>query len=58
MTAHLPPNALFAQPSAVARGIFRAIETRRDVVYVPAFWALIMLIIRAVPGRIFKKLNL
>jgi hypothetical protein len=42
----------------VARGIFRAIETRRDVVYVPAFWALIMLIIRAVPGRIFKKLNL
>jgi decaprenylphospho-beta-D-erythro-pentofuranosid-2-ulose 2-reductase len=58
MTAHLPPNALFAHPSAVARGIFRAIETRKDVVYVPAFWALIMLIIRAVPGRIFKKLNL
>jgi decaprenylphospho-beta-D-erythro-pentofuranosid-2-ulose 2-reductase len=58
MTAHLPPNALFAPPSAVARGIVRAIEKRKDVVYVPAFWALIMLIIRAVPGRVFKKLNL
>jgi decaprenylphospho-beta-D-erythro-pentofuranosid-2-ulose 2-reductase len=58
MTAHLPQNALFAHPSAVARGILKAIEARKDVVYVPAFWALIMLIIRAVPGRIFKKLNL
>ena len=58
MTAHLPQNALFAHPSAVARGIVRAIETRKDVVYVPAFWGLIMLIIRSVPGRVFKKLNL
>jgi short-subunit dehydrogenase len=58
MTAHLPQNALFAHPSAIARGIVRAIEKRKDVVYVPAFWALIMLIIRAVPGRVFKKLNL
>jgi short-subunit dehydrogenase len=58
MTAHLPKNALFAQPSAVGRGIVAAIEKRRDVVYVPAFWALIMLMIRAVPRSIFKKLNL
>jgi decaprenylphospho-beta-D-erythro-pentofuranosid-2-ulose 2-reductase len=58
MTAHLPQNALFAQPSQVAAGIFRAIENRRDVVYVPAFWAVIMLIIRMIPRRIFKKLNI
>jgi len=58
MTAHLPPSPLFAHPSAVARGIFKAIEKRKDIVYVPAFWALIMLIIRTIPGRIFKKLNL
>jgi decaprenylphospho-beta-D-erythro-pentofuranosid-2-ulose 2-reductase len=58
MTAHLPQNALFAHPSAVARGILKAIEKRKDVVYVPGFWAIIMLLIRAVPGRIFKKLNL
>jgi decaprenylphospho-beta-D-erythro-pentofuranosid-2-ulose 2-reductase len=57
MTAHLPQGPLFAQPSKVAAGIFRAIEKRRDVVYVPAFWAVIMLIIRMIPRRIFKKLN-
>lgn len=58
MTAHLPPGPLFAQPSAVARDILRAIEKRKDVVYVPAFWAVIMFIVRSIPGRIFKRLNL
>jgi short-subunit dehydrogenase len=57
MTAHLPQGPLFAQPSKVAAGIFRAIGKGKDVVYVPGFWALIMLIIRLVPRRIFKKLN-
>lgn len=57
MTAHLPQGPLFAQPSKVAAGIFSAIENRKDVVYVPAFWAVIMLIIRMIPRRIFKKLN-
>ena len=58
MTAHLPQNALFAHPSAVGRGILKAIEKRKDVAYVPPVWALIMLIIRSVPNAIFKKLNL
>jgi short-subunit dehydrogenase len=58
MTAHVPQNALFAHPSAVGRGILKAIEKRKDVAYVPPIWALIMLIIRSVPNSIFKKLNL
>lgn len=58
MTAHLPPGPLFAQPERVARDILRAIEKRRDVVYVPGFWRWIMLAVRMVPGRIFKRLNL
>jgi short-subunit dehydrogenase len=57
MTAHLPQNALFATPSKVASGIFNAVKKRKDVVYVPAFWAVIMVILRMVPRRIFKKLN-
>ena len=57
MTAHLPQGPLFAPPSKVAAGILSAIEKRKDVVYVPAFWAIIMLIIRMIPRRIFKKLN-
>jgi decaprenylphospho-beta-D-erythro-pentofuranosid-2-ulose 2-reductase len=58
MTAHLPQNALFAQPAQVARHILRAIEKRKDVIYAPPFWGLIMLVVRSVPRRIFKKLNL
>jgi hypothetical protein len=42
----------------VAQGILRAIERRRDVVYVPWFWAGIMLLVRAIPGFRFKKMNL
>jgi len=58
MTAHLKKNALFAEPSQVARHILRAIEKGKDVAYVPPFWGLIMLIVRSVPRRIFKKMNM
>lgn len=58
MTAHLVQGPLFAKPAQVARGIVRAIEKRRDVVYLPAFWRCIMLAVRMIPGRIFKKMNM
>ncbi len=58
MTAHLAPNALFAQPAKVAHDILRAIEKRKDVAYVPPFWGVIMLVVRSIPRRIFKKLNM
>ncbi len=58
MTAHVPHNALFASPDQVAVGILKAIERRRDVAYVPSFWAGIMFLIRAIPGFQFKKMNL
>jgi hypothetical protein len=58
MTAHVPKNGLFAPPAAVARAIVRAVEGRRDVVYVPGFWRAIMWAIRHVPERLFKRLSL
>lgn len=58
MTQHVPKNALFAPPVAVARAILRAIERRRDVIYVPGFWRAIMLAIRHVPELVFKRLSL
>jgi short-subunit dehydrogenase len=58
MTAHLKKNAIFAPPSAVATAIVRAVERRRDVVYVPSFWRVIMLLIRHVPERIFKRMRM
>jgi decaprenylphospho-beta-D-erythro-pentofuranosid-2-ulose 2-reductase len=49
---------LVASPEAVARDIYRAIESRRNVVYVPWFWRGIMALVRAVPEGLFKKLNM
>lgn len=57
MTAHVEHGPLFARPSSVAKSIVRAIDKGRDVVYVPLFWAPIMLALRLVPRPIFKKLN-
>lgn len=58
MTAHLPKGPLFVGPDVVARGIHRAIQRRSDVVYLPRFWSLIMLIIRLIPEPVFKRLKL
>lgn len=58
MTAHLPKNRLYASPVDVAAGILRAVDHRSDVVYLPWFWRWIMLIIRSIPERLFKRLSL
>lgn len=47
-----------ADPKAVGRSIVRALEKRRNVIYVPWFWRYIMLIIRLVPEAVFKRLKM
>jgi decaprenylphospho-beta-D-erythro-pentofuranosid-2-ulose 2-reductase len=51
-------GALWAQPDAIAAGIVKAIERRRNIVYLPWFWRWIMLVIRHIPEPLFKKLKL
>ncbi|HWE23510.1 MAG TPA: SDR family oxidoreductase [Myxococcales bacterium] len=58
MTAHLPKNPLYASPERVARDVVRAIDRGRDVVYTPWWWRFVMLVIRLIPERIFKRLSL
>ena len=58
MTAAFTKGALWAKPEAVARGIVKAVDKKRDEVYLPGFWRLIMLLIRHIPERLFKKLSL
>ena len=58
MTAAMKKNPLFASPERVARGILGAVEAGRDEVYLPGFWAPIMLGIRSIPERVFKRLKL
>ena len=58
MTADVPKNPLFASPERVAEQIERAIGKGSDVVYAPGFWRPVMAGIRAVPERLFKRLEL
>ncbi|MBL0132525.1 MAG: SDR family oxidoreductase [Chitinophagaceae bacterium] len=59
MTAHLTlPPLLTATPEIVANTVYKAIQKKKDVVYVKWFWRWIMLIIKCIPEFIFKKLKL
>ena len=58
MTAGIPKNFLFADPSVVGKRIFNAIMSGKDIAYVPWFWRWIMLVIKVIPESIFKKLQL
>ena len=49
---------LVASPEYVAQRIFKAIQARRDVVYIPWFWRDIMWAIRNVPEWLFKRVRL
>jgi short-subunit dehydrogenase len=57
MTFGRPKLLLVASPQAVSRDIYKAIERGKNVVYVPWFWRFIMLLVRAIPEKIFKKLH-
>ena len=52
------PARLTAQPSEVAEAIARAVEHKKDIVYVRPIWRLFMAIIRNVPERIFKRMKI
>jgi decaprenylphospho-beta-D-erythro-pentofuranosid-2-ulose 2-reductase len=58
MTAGMPKSEKFASAESVAESIVKAIDSRKDVLYVPFQWQPIMFIIRNIPETIFKKLNL
>lgn len=58
MTAHMRKGLLFANPKAVGHGIYTAMLKRKEIVYLPGYWRLIMWIIRSIPESVFKKMNI
>jgi short-subunit dehydrogenase len=59
MTAHLDlPARLTAEPDEVAAAIVKAVEKRRNIIYVRPIWWLVMSIICAVPEMVFKKTSI
>lgn len=51
-------SALMAEPETVALEITAAIRKRREVIYTPAVWKWIMLIIRNIPTPVFRRMKL
>jgi len=58
MTFGLEKLPLLASPESAARDIYRAIRRRSDIVYTPAPWRFIMLIMKLVPETIWKRLKI
>lgn len=51
------PKPLLSTPERVAKDIFKAIKKGKDIVYTPFYWWFIMLVIRAIPEWMFKRLD-
>ena len=49
---------LVASPDRVARDVCAAMAKGKPMIYTPGFWRGIMLIIRSIPGPIFRRLSL
>ena len=58
MTAEFKKGLLWAKPATVASKIVKAIDQHKNEVYVPGFWRLIMVVIKAIPTNLFIKMRL
>lgn len=58
MTSAFKKGPLWAKPNAVASKIVKAIDKKRSEIYVPVFWLLIMMVIKLIPSKLFKRISL
>ena len=59
MTEHMKlPPIITATPAEVGEAVLAGLNRRKDVIYVRSVWFWVMLIIRLMPERIFKRLKL
>ncbi|HXJ84460.1 MAG TPA: SDR family NAD(P)-dependent oxidoreductase [Candidatus Methylomirabilis sp.] len=57
MTAGLPVPPFAGEPESVASAVLAAMTAGRPVVYVPAIWRWVMLVIRALPRFVLRRLK-
>ena len=57
MTAGLTPPPFAGEPEPVAKRVLAAIERGAPVVYAPAMWQLVMLVIRSLPRFIMRRIG-
>jgi short-subunit dehydrogenase len=58
MTAHLSKHAMFASASEVGRRVYGAASKANGPVYAPAWWRLVMTLLRAMPRRVLDRINI
>ncbi|HEV2613018.1 MAG TPA: SDR family oxidoreductase [Noviherbaspirillum sp.] len=58
MTASFKKGPLWASADTIAEGIVKSVSKRRNEVYLPGWWAGIMMVIKSIPEGIFRKLSL
>ncbi len=58
MTWGMDKLPFVAQPEKIATDILRAADRKKDIIYTPVIWWPIMTIIRAIPERVFKKMEI
>lgn len=58
MTAGMEKQGSFAEPAAVGKAIAKAVDAKKDVVYVPGQWRVIMGVVKMIPESAFKKTNM
>ena len=51
-------NSLAVSPQYAARKIYKLVKSKRNIVYIPPVWWLVMKIIKFIPESIFKRLSL
>ena len=57
MTAGLKPPPFAGEPDQVAADVVRAMTNGKPLVYTPAIWALVMLVIRSLPRFVMRKIG-
>jgi hypothetical protein len=58
MTTGFSKGPLWASPEKVARDIVRGMGRKQDILYTPFFWRWIMFVVKIIPEKIFKKMNI
>jgi short-subunit dehydrogenase len=58
LITHLASAPGAISPEQAAEGIARAIRKRKQEVYIPARWRLIMFVIRNIPSFVFRRLDI
>lgn len=57
MTADFKKGFLWAKPAAVAAKIVKGIDQRKAEMYVPTFWWVVMVLIKAIPQFLFNRIQ-